>query len=647
MTIAVLAITRPKRTPMTRLLRIVLITAAVCRAGASWGQVVADPPLTADAALDAIDDPHSFAEPWRVKVRHLDLELRVDFDNRQLVGTATYQLERIERDAPLVLDTRDLVIERIDQGTGHQPARFELGLSQRARGSQLTIHLAPESDVVRIHYRTSPRAAALQWLRPEQTAGKKLPFLFTQSQAILARTWIPCQDSPGVRMTYSAKVQVPRELIALMSATNPTVRSESGEYEFRMPQAIPAYLMALAVGDLQFRELGPRSGIYAEPPVVEKAAWEFARTEDMIRAAESLYGPYRWERYDILVLPPSFPFGGMENPRLTFATPTVLAGDRSLVALIAHELAHSWSGNLVTNATWNDFWLNEGFTVYFEHRIMEKLFGRRHDEMLARLGRDALVQSMADMPPRDTWLVQELDARNPDAAVNDVAYEKGYLFLRSLEEAVGRERWDRFLRSYFDRFAFQSMTTEGFIDYVKQELVGDDQELWERLQVDAWLHGPGLPGNAPRIDAPQLDQIAAAAEAYVGDADSELDVSGWETPQWLHFLRSLPRPLSENVMRKLDTAFDFSKSGNSEILHEWLLLAVISDYAPAEPVLERFLTDQGRRKFLMPLYEALCRTDTGRERATAIYRVARPLYHSVSAESIDRLLNWPSFSPEP
>src|SRR4029078_6772940 len=243
---------------------------------------------------------------------------------------------------------------------------------------------------------------------------------------------------------------------------NPTGKNPDGVYRFSMPQAIPSYLLALAVGDLAFRPLGPKSGVYPQPGVVERAAWERADTPKMIAAAEKLYGPYRWGRYDILILPASYPYGGMENPRLTFAPPTVLAGDRSLVSLVAHELAHSWSGNLVTNATWNDFWLNEGFTTYIESRIMEELRGKNYADMLRLLGRQDLEEAVKAAGPHspDTRLHIDLTGRDPDAGTGDVAYEKGAAFLQTVESVVGRERLDKFLREYFDHFQFQPLSSD-------------------------------------------------------------------------------------------------------------------------------------------------------------------------------------------
>jgi aminopeptidase N len=589
-----------------------------------------------------IADPHSFARPWEASISHLELDLDVDFAGRRLAGTAVLDLERAAATTEVVLDTWGLEIEAVSDERG--PARFELGPDQGLLGRALRITLGPETKRVTVRYRTSPAATALQWLEPRQTAGGRQPFLFTQSQAILARTWIPLQDTPSVRFTYRATVRVPPALLAVMSAENPQRLEANGVYSFRMPQAIPSYLMALAVGDLEFRALGPRSGVYAEPPVVEAAAWELEPTEAMIAAAERLYGQYRWGRYDLLVLPPSFPFGGMENPRLTFATPTILAGDRSLVSLVAHELAHSWSGNLVTNATWNDFWLNEGFTTYFEHRIMEELYGRDRAEGLALLSRQELEEEIQRLGPesRDTHLELELAGRDPDEGMTPVAYDKGYLFLRLIEESVGRERWDRFLKRYFDRFAFQSMTTPRFLDWLQEDLLAKtDGVSLQSLEAEAWLHGPGLPGNAPQPRSDAFARVdAELARWRAGTPAAKLPAADWDTQQKLHFLRHLPRDVDRARLAELDTALGLTATRNSEVLSAWLLYAIEQRYEPAYPALEPFLLRQGRRKFLKPLYEALASTEEGRRRALAIYQRARPGYHAVATKTVDALLAW-------
>jgi leukotriene A-4 hydrolase/aminopeptidase len=587
-------------------------------------------------------DPHSFASPADVVVRHLNLDVNVDFDKKQIAGKATLQIDNKTKAKELRLDTGDLTIQKVTLDKSETAAKFALGDEVKFLGRALVVDITPDTKEVNVYYNTAPTAAALQWLEPSQTAGKKRPFLFTQSQAILARTWVPCQDTPGVRMTYHAKVKVPKDLLALMSATNNSQRNPEGIYEFDMPQAVPSYLLALAVGDIAFRPLGTRSGVYAEPTVVDKAANEFADIEKMMAAAESLYGPYRWERYDLIVLPPSFPFGGMENPRLTFATPTVLAGDRSLVSLVAHELAHSWSGNLVTNATWNDFWLNEGFTNYFENRIMEKLNGRNYSEMLAQLGLQGLQEEVKEISkehPEDTRLHLELAGRDPDEGTTSIAYDKGFMFLRMMEETIGREQWDAFLRKYFDTFAFQSMTTANFVQYLRDNLIKGDKALEDKLKIDQWIYQPGLPSNLPKIEAAEFAKVGAQLDAWEGGKPAkDLQTEGWTTQHWLYFLNKLPDSMNQKQLADLDAAFGFTKSGNSEILFAWLMRAIVNKYDVAYPALENFLTSQGRRKFLKPLYTELARTAEGKQMAKKIYQKARPGYHFVAYTTIDEIL---------
>lgn len=579
-------------------------------------------------------DIHSFARPGEAVVRHLALDLHVDFDRRQLTGFATLEVEKTAGARELVLDTNGLTIEEVVLD-GAKNTHFRTGQPQPHLGSPLMIDLEPDTKSVTIKYTSAPDAAAVQWLTPAQTAGGQHPFLFTQSQAILARTWVPCQDSPGVRMTYEAVIRVPKGVVAVMSAENPTDVAADGVYRFRMPQPIPSYLLALAVGDLAFRPLGRNSGVWAETPMIDAAAYELAGTQKMIDAAEALYGPYRWGQYDVLVLPPSFPFGGMENPRLTFATPTILAGDRSLVNLVAHELAHSWSGNLVTNATWNDFWLNEGFTVYFERRIMEAIAGRDYTEMLALLGYQDLEQTVAELQPRDTHLFLDLTGRDPDEAATKLPYEKGYFLLRLLEETVGRAKWDAFLRDYFDRHAFQSMTTAAWLGELRRAFPG----IEEKVEIETWVNGPGIPPNAPRPKSDAFANVEKQVRAFgSGTAASELATKQWSTHEWIHFLRHLPKGLTRAQMAELDAAFHFTESGNAEILHEWLLNAIDNHYEPAFDALETFLLRQGRRKFLKPLYQKLAETPEGVERAKRIYARARPTYHSVSYRTIDAIL---------
>lgn len=589
-------------------------------------------------------DPHSFADPEKAVVNHLDLDLKANFNENILSGTATISFKCLDADT-IRLDTYDLIIKKIEALNSQDiiPLDFHLGQNDPTLGTELLIF--PQKKItgnytIIVSYETSPNAKALQWLTPEQTNGKTKPFLFTQSQAILARTWIPLQDSPGIRFTYKAKIQAPRGMMALMSASNPTELSDDGSYEFEMNEPIPSYLMALAIGDLAFQSTGPRTAVYSEPSMLKSAAWEFAETEKMILAAEKLYGPYQWERYDLLVLPASFPFGGMENPRLTFLTPTVIAGDRSLVALIAHELAHSWSGNLVTNGTWNDFWLNEGFTVYFENRIMESVYGKGYSDMLRKLSYSDLkseIKEFMNSKPNDTKLSIDLVGRNPDDGVTTIAYDKGFHLLLVIENLVGREKFDLFLKNYFKTYKFKSITTSEFVKYLMNNLLNEKQ--WEMADLENWIYGTGLPDNCPKVHPKRFSAVENAIENILINPEYPFNSSEWSTHEWLHFLNILgENEIAQNDLVKLDSRFNFTNAQNSEILSAWFVIAIPQNYENQyfNKKIEEFLVKVGRRKFLTPIYQALIHS--GREEfAKQVYFKAREGYHSVAQETLDDL----------
>ncbi|MCC7015458.1 MAG: M1 family metallopeptidase [Planctomycetes bacterium] len=595
------------------------------------------PTTTTRRSLPA--DPHSHAEPNRVRVVHLSLDLALDFERRRAEGSARLDLERIDRDAPLRLDVRALEILGVTGSAGGK-RKYIVGPEDDATASELIVELARDDTSVTVHYRTTERAEAMQWLAPAQTAGGKQPFLFTQGQAILTRTWIPLQDSPAVRITYDATIRAPQGLTPVMSAEQ-LGRAADGAWHFRMQQPIPSYLIALACGELEFSAVSARCGVWAEPSVLGGARSELEDMEAMVQSAEELFGPYRWGRYDLIVLPPSFPFGGMENPRLTFATPTILAGDKSLVGLVAHELAHSWSGNLVTNATWRDFWLNEGFTVYFEQRIMERVYGPERSNMEKVLG---LREYEEELPTLDLGLRMlhlDLVGRNPDDAVTSVPYQKGALFLRRIEELVGRPAFDRFLRRWFDEHAFMSVTTEEFLAYLRSELLAHYPDAATKLNLVEWLYDGGVPADLPRPRSAMLDEVdAQVARWTAGTAAEALVTKGWTTQQWLRFLDALPASLSVVQLAQLDRVFGFTQSRNSEILCEWLVACVRNQYSAADSRVAEFLCSVGRRKFLKPLYTELAKSPEGLRRAREIYALARPRYHAVSTRTIDDLLDW-------
>jgi aminopeptidase N len=602
-------------------------------------------PTDVAPVLDAPDavDVHSHARPLEARVTHLALDLNVDFNAKRIGGTATLDIDAKPGAREIILDDKGLEIESITDKAGKQ-LPYKVGANDEHLGAPLAIQIGDERKII-IRYKSAPDAGALQWLTPAQTAGKKYPFLLSQGESIENRTWIPTQDSPGIRQSWEAVISVPQPLTAVMSAPradDPTTEGGRRKFRFRMDHPVAPYLIAIGVGDLAFKELGPRSGVWTEPVMLDKAAAELSDTEKMIDAAEALYGPYKWGRYDMLVLPPSFPFGGMENPTLTFLTPTFIAGDKSLVSLIAHELAHSWSGNLATNATWADFWLNEGMTSYAERRIVESLYGPKVAAQQVALGLDAMNKAIADNggPANpDTRLHIDLKGRHPDSGLTDIAYEKGAAFLRTIEVTVGRERFDEWLKGWFDRHQFQPVTSSIFLADIREHLVKGDQALEAKLQLDRWVNEPGIPDNIAPADPRAFAEIDAAVTAFKGGKLPETAAwQRWTTDERLRFLTRIDPKQPAGRMAGLDEAFGLSRSGNSELRFAFLTLVVENRFDPAVPALEEFLTTQGRRKFVRPLIKALAADrQWGRPIAVRIYAKARDSYHPVTQRDLDKL----------
>jgi aminopeptidase N len=586
-------------------------------------------------------DFHSFSKPNDCVITHANFDLNIKFENQIISGSVTYSIKKKEGAELAFFDTRNLIIEDVVDQKGIQ-LQFKLLPKEKFLGSALQVSLESGTKEIKIFYKTTSESSALQWLQPEQTRGGKHPFLFTQGQAILSRTWFPVQDSPGIRFTWNAKVKIDSDLLPLMSGKNPTAKNEKGEYFFEMTKPVPAYLIALAAGNLTFKSVGQNTGVYAEPETIDFAAEEFSDMENMLKSAEALYGKYLWDRYDVIVLPPSFPFGGMENPMLTFATPTILAGDKSLTALIAHELAHSWSGNLVTNQTWDDFWLNEGFTVYFERRIMEALYGENYADMLAVLGYQDLIETLKDLGANsnDTKLKLDLKGRDADDGMTDIAYEKGCLLLLQIESMRGREKFDAFVNNYFSTFAFQSISTEDFLLYLEKELALNSNEV---SMIKTWVYEPGIPENIIPPTSKLFEDVNETVANFVSGKKNanELKVNDWTSHEWLHFIRQLPNSISINQIEALDQEFKLTNTGNSEIKFAWLMKVIPLGYTKADLAADEFMLSVGRRKFVLPMFKMLYAQERLKEHAKELYKKARPGYHSVTVHSVDEVFTKP------
>jgi aminopeptidase N len=579
-------------------------------------------------------DPHSYADASQARTRSFDWKAKVDFDAKVLVASVTLTLDAPAAGGPFDLDTRGLSIESVQDGAG-QALPFKLHAAEPIFGSRLEVTLPKGATSIHIHYRTAPDASALQWLTPEQTLGGKQPYLFSQCQAIHARSVVPCQDTPSIRQTYTAELDVPSHLRAVMAAAPRSREEKAGgraHERFEMPQPIPPYLLAFAVGDLASRDLSPRSRVWAEPAMVDAAAREFDGVEAMMKAAEKLFGPYDWERFDLLVMPPSFPYGGMENPRLTFLTPALITGDKSQVNVVGHELAHSWTGNLVTSSNAEHFWLNEGFTVFAERRILEALEGEESASLHAALGLEELLKTFSQFgsQPGLTKLHTDLKGVDPDEAFSLVPYEKGYFFLKTLEQAAGRQRFDALLKTWLKQHRFGAATTQDFTALVERLEPG----LLAKVDAKAWIDAPLLPDQRWRPYSERLEAVRHVA----GRVPTLDEAKGWGPTEWNLFLEATPRPLPLSTCRALDERFSLTASKNPEVLVAWLTLACESGDATALKRTEEVLTKFGRMKYLKPLYRALVGRPETKLLARKIFDDCRPRYHPIAQQVIAGVL---------
>jgi leukotriene-A4 hydrolase len=582
-------------------------------------------------------DPHSYADLSQGTITHIDLRITTDFEARILKIEADYQLAK-PVNGSLYLDTASLALERA-QTDGH-PIKWEFDQQDLLLGERLHLKGLANTSSFKLAFSTSPEARALQWLPEAQTAGGRYPFLYSQCQAIHARSIFPCQDTPSVRFTFNAEVEVPRALTTVMAAEHVGVR-ESGEkrvFQFKMPQPIPSYLFALGTGNLAFRELGPRTGVFAEPELIEAAAWEFAENEAKIVEAEKLLGPYLWGRYDLLILPPSFPYGGMENPRLTFLTPTAILGTRGQTALITHELAHAWTGNLVTNATWEDFWLNEGWTTYTEGRITEVLEGKEVADLMAAYDNSIMLEAMErfGMDSPLTGLKVPSEGRDPDETFSVIPYHKGSFFLKECEYVVGRKRFDEFLQNYIARYQFQSLTTEAFLAFLRQEL----PEVFEKVNVQQWVYGTGMPAERTFPQSRLYDTVQNVLLAYQqGNLPSREQVEGWHRYQILAFLQALPKVIPVEHCDHLEQVLELEKRNDAAYYAFYYSLCITSGYQDILSRVEAFVGQIGRMLYIVRVFRAIVGTEWAREHARPLLERVKKRHHKITVHVLDQLLS--------
>ncbi|KUM64460.1 hypothetical protein ACN42_g2662 [Penicillium freii] len=573
------------------------------------------------ATINPPRDPNTVSNYNNWRSTHVTANFDILFDQKKLVGNVVHQFKSITdgESKEIILDTShlDIGVVKVDG----QPSKWEFLPSLEPYGVPLKISLDNPVKLngtveVDIEVKTTDKCTALQWLTPAQTSNKKHPYMFSQCQAIHARSIFPCQDTPDVKATFDFNITSP---LPAMTSGLP-IRKSSMEskpdhqlYRFHQSVPIPSYLFAIASGDVAEAPIGPRSVVATSPDKLEECKWELeADTENFITTIEKIVYPYAWGEYNVLILPPSFPYGGMENPIFTFATPSIISKDRENIDVIAHELAHSWSGNLVTNASWEHFWLNEGWTVYLERRILAAIHGEAYRHFSAIIGWKSLTDAVEHFGDDHefTKLIVDLKGKDPDDAFSSIPYEKGFNFLFYLENLVGKSKFDKFIPHYFTTFKRKSLDSYEFkaliLDFFKSD--AEASKLLDEVDWDKWFYAPGLPPK-PSFDTSMVDVVYELSKKWQSLPHSSFephisDIQSLTANQLVVFLEQmlvLETPLSPKISKLMGDVYGLAKSENIEVSNLYCQVGMkAGDDSVIEPTTE-LLGRIGRMKFVRPL----------------------------------------------
>ena len=585
---------------------------------------------------------------------NINVHFIVDFDNKKVDGEVTISFKALEDGEVIILDTKSLIIKSIKDNTGNE-LDFKLDNYYRleSHGVPLKIYKEYSKDDtfdITIEYSTTKDCMAIDWLEPEQTSGGKYPFMYSQCQSILCREMLPIQDTPAIKMPVQISITVPEELIGLAAGlfVEEINNGNNKTFIYALDIPIPSYLIAIAAGDIGSQNVSERCTIYAEKTVVEKAAWEFSDTEKFLKIAENYIGEYVWEQYNILVLPPSFPFGGMENPTLTFLTPSLIAGDKSLVSVVAHEISHSWTGNLVTNENWPDFWLNEGFTMFIERKILSSHKDKDMAKLDAMVGLSNLKADIIAFGESKSFssLEPNLLGRNPDDAFNKVPYEKGFNLLYYLENKVNNDDiFQKFMRSYIDKFkkgVVKYMDFRTFFETFIKNNVKDWEKILNDIDWDTWVFAPGFPPVENDFSNKYADEVDQAVKDFyenkLGD-DFVKTFKDWFTLLKQNFLNKIKESdikLSETQLEFLNEKLELIQGKyNVEVSCSYYLTVLYHGTLSTkfEESLVDFLGKHGRINYIRPLFSALARRN--KELAIKTLDKYRNFYHSIIIKYIE------------
>ncbi|RKF54402.1 Leukotriene A-4 hydrolase-like protein [Erysiphe neolycopersici] len=606
--------------------------------------------------MRSIRDPNTFSNYNQWETKHTDVNLTIDFEEHRLTGTVSLSIESLteSESEEVILDTSYLDIKSINI-EGSKSTEWYVKDRTEPFGSPLFIKIPGGASrgskiSVDISLSTTEKCTAIQWLTPSQTSNKKFPYMFSQCQAIHNRSIFPCQDTPDVKSTYKFRIRSPLPVVAsglFTGASNFRQKQDKKPgsllYSFDQLIPIPSYLFAIASGDIATASIGPRSFVSTGPEELSSAKWELEKdTENFIEIAENIIFSYPWTQYNVLVLPPSFPYGGMENPIFTFATPTIISGDRGNVDVIAHELSHSWSGNLVSNASWEHFWLNEGWTTYLERRIIAAVHGEPHRDFSAIIGWKALEDSIAlfGSDHEFTKLVVDLKGRDPDDAFSSIPYEKGFHLLYYLEKLLGKSTFDQFIPYYFKEWSYKSLDSYDFkstlLDFFKSN--SEAQSKLESVDWITWFHKPGLPPK-PQFDTSLADKCYSLAnqwqsEKYTPDIS---DILGWSANQVVVFLEQVQlfsKPLSVSQSRTMGQVYSLIESQNVEITSRYFAIGLSARDPSVYQATADLLGNVGRMKFVRPLYRKLVQVN--HQLALETFEKNKDFYHPICRAQVQK-----------
>ncbi|KAK8081894.1 leukotriene A-4 hydrolase/aminopeptidase [Apiospora saccharicola] len=594
-------------------------------------------------------DPNTLSNYGAWLTKHTTVNFKINFEKQRLEGSVSLDLESLtdKESNEIILDTTSLDISSVKLNAAD--LKWELKQAVAPYGSPLHITVpegAQKGAVVKldIAVTTTKDCTGLQWMTPAQTGNKKHPYVYSQCQAILARSILPCQDTPDVKSTFTFNITSPLPVVA-SGVPVPSDNSGEGERLFRFEQKvpIPSYLFALASGDIATAPIGKRSVVAAGPEAIKAAQWELEDDMDkFLDVAQNLIFDYQWGEYNVLVLPPSFAYGGMENPIFTFATPTIISGDRQNVDVIAHELSHSWSGNLVTSCSWEHFWLNEGWTTYLERRIGAAIHGGPQFDFSAIIGWKALEDTVKlfGEDHEFTKLIISHKGVDPEDAFSTVPYEKGFHFLWYLERLVGREQFDKFIPHYFQTWARKSLDSyefkATFLNYFNEHGTDEIKQKVAQIPWEEKFHQPGLPPK-PEFDTSYVDSCMALAEKWKSsDYKPGLkDIESFNSNQTLVFLQAVQdfSPcLSVERAQLLGSAYNISSSKNVELKTAYYGISLRAGDRDAFPGIVELLGEVGRMKFVRPLYRQLVKLD--RDLAVATYEKNKDFYPSTTKSQL-------------